>query len=89
VAAGHRDDAPGCQHARLPRTGAPGFAAAVTALSAMTPVLPEMKVSALGTDAVVDGCLAQGGVAGVESADFRPPRTHGYVTGLTGLTGRG
>jgi predicted NBD/HSP70 family sugar kinase len=40
---------------------APGFAAAVTeALSAMTPVLPEVKVSALGTDVVVDGALAEG-----------------------------
>ena len=40
---------------------APGFAATVTeALSAMTPVLPEVKVSALGTDVVVDGCLAEG-----------------------------
>jgi predicted NBD/HSP70 family sugar kinase len=40
---------------------APGFAAAVTeALSAMTPVLPEVKVSALGTDVVVDGALAGG-----------------------------
>ena len=40
---------------------APGFAAAVTAaLSAITPVLPEVKVSALGTDVVVDGCLAEG-----------------------------
>jgi predicted NBD/HSP70 family sugar kinase len=40
---------------------APGFAAAVTtALSSMTPVLPEVKVSALGSDVVVDGCLAEG-----------------------------
>ena len=40
---------------------APGFAAMVTsALSDMTPVLPEVKVSALGTDVVVDGCLAEG-----------------------------
>ena len=40
---------------------APGFAAAVTtALSAITPVQPEVKVSALGTDVVVDGCLAEG-----------------------------
>ena len=40
---------------------APGFASAVTtALAGMTPVLPEVKVSALGTDAVVDGCLAEG-----------------------------
>jgi len=40
---------------------APGFAATVTsALSDMTPVLPEVKVSALGSDVVVDGCLAEG-----------------------------
>ena len=40
---------------------APGFAAAVTAeLRVLSPVLPEVRVSALGTDAVVDGCLASG-----------------------------
>jgi predicted NBD/HSP70 family sugar kinase len=40
---------------------APGFAAAVTAeLRWLSPVLPEVRVSALGTDAVVDGCLASG-----------------------------
>jgi predicted NBD/HSP70 family sugar kinase len=40
---------------------APGFAEAVTqSLRAVAPVLPEVKVSALGTDAVVDGCLAEG-----------------------------
>jgi len=40
---------------------APGFAAAVTAeLRSMAPVMPEVRVSALGTDAVVDGCLASG-----------------------------
>jgi predicted NBD/HSP70 family sugar kinase len=40
---------------------APGFAAAVTAeLRALAPVMPEVRVSALGTDAVVDGCLASG-----------------------------
>jgi predicted NBD/HSP70 family sugar kinase len=40
---------------------APGFAAAVTAeLRTMAPVMPEVRVSALGTDAVVDGCLASG-----------------------------
>ena len=40
---------------------APGFADAVTqSLRAVAPVLPEVKVSALGTDAVVDGCLAEG-----------------------------
>ncbi|HEV2241685.1 MAG TPA: ROK family protein [Streptosporangiaceae bacterium] len=40
---------------------APGFAAAVTAeLRGLAPVLPEVRVSALGTDAVIDGCLASG-----------------------------
>ncbi len=40
---------------------APGFAAAVTAeLRQIAPVLPEIRVSALGTSAVVDGCLASG-----------------------------
>lgn len=40
---------------------APGFAAAVTAqLRSLAPVMPEVRVSALGTDAVVDGCLASG-----------------------------
>jgi predicted NBD/HSP70 family sugar kinase len=40
---------------------APGFATAVTAeLRRLAPVMPEVRVSALGTDAVVDGCLAAG-----------------------------
>jgi len=40
---------------------APGFAAAVTAeLDKLAPVMPEVRVSALGTGAVVDGCLASG-----------------------------
>jgi predicted NBD/HSP70 family sugar kinase len=40
---------------------APGFAAAVSAaLAAISPVMPEVKVSALGSDVVVDGCLAEG-----------------------------
>ena len=40
---------------------APGFAAAVRReLVAIAPVLPELRVSALGTGAVVDGCLASG-----------------------------
>jgi predicted NBD/HSP70 family sugar kinase len=40
---------------------APGFADAVTAeLAAIAPVTPEIRVSALGADAVVDGCLAAG-----------------------------
>jgi len=38
---------------------APGFADAVTSeLQAITPVMPDVRVSALGTEAVVDGCLA-------------------------------
>jgi predicted NBD/HSP70 family sugar kinase len=38
-----------------------GFAEAVSrSLRAVTPVMPEVRVSALGTDAVVDGCLAEG-----------------------------
>ena len=40
---------------------APGFAELVGAeLDQLAPVRPEIKVSALGTDAVVDGCLAAG-----------------------------
>jgi len=40
---------------------APGFAEAVTReLRQLAPVMPEVRVSALGTDAVVDGCLAAG-----------------------------
>jgi predicted NBD/HSP70 family sugar kinase len=40
---------------------APGFAEAVTReLEGITPVMPAIRVSALGTDAVVDGCLAAG-----------------------------
>ncbi len=41
---------------------APGFAATVSAeLARIAPVLPDIRVSALGTSAVVDGCLASGG----------------------------
>lgn len=40
---------------------APGFAVAVgTALEGLAPVVPEIRVSALGDDAVVEGCLAAG-----------------------------
>ncbi|HUB23245.1 MAG TPA: ROK family protein [Streptosporangiaceae bacterium] len=40
---------------------APGFAESVTAeLDRITPVMPAIRVSALGTDAVTDGCLAAG-----------------------------
>jgi predicted NBD/HSP70 family sugar kinase len=41
---------------------APGFAAEVGArLAELSPVVPEVRPSALGEDAVVDGCLAVGG----------------------------
>jgi predicted NBD/HSP70 family sugar kinase len=41
---------------------APGFAAAVAAeLAELSPAAPEVLVSALGHDAVVDGCLVAGG----------------------------
>jgi predicted NBD/HSP70 family sugar kinase len=41
---------------------APGFAAEVSArLASISPVVPEVRVSALAEDAVVDGCLAVGG----------------------------
>jgi predicted NBD/HSP70 family sugar kinase len=40
---------------------APGFAGAVAAqLRSLAPVMPDVRVSALGTEAVVDGCLASG-----------------------------
>jgi len=40
---------------------APGFAESVTAeLDRIAPVMPVIRVSALGTDAVTDGCLAAG-----------------------------
>jgi predicted NBD/HSP70 family sugar kinase len=40
---------------------APGFAAAVAGeLRRLAPVMPDVRVSALGTQAVVDGCLAAG-----------------------------
>jgi predicted NBD/HSP70 family sugar kinase len=41
---------------------APGFAEEVSAeLARLSPVVPEVRPSALGEDAVVDGCLAVGG----------------------------
>jgi predicted NBD/HSP70 family sugar kinase len=40
---------------------APGFAKAVAAeLATLVPFVPEARVSALGQDAVVDGCLVLG-----------------------------
>ena len=48
---------------------APGFAEAVTEeLRPISPVMPDVRVSALGTDAVVDGCLASGCRAGLGAA---------------------
>jgi predicted NBD/HSP70 family sugar kinase len=39
---------------------APGFADAISKeLAAIAPIMPEVRVSALGTEAVVDGCLAE------------------------------
>jgi predicted NBD/HSP70 family sugar kinase len=41
---------------------APGFAGEVhTRLAELSPIVPEVRPSALGEDAVVDGCLAVGG----------------------------
>ena len=41
---------------------APGFAEAVSSeLAKLSPVVPDVRPSALGEDAVVDGCLAVGG----------------------------
>ena len=41
---------------------APGFAEEVSArLATLSPIVPEVRPSALGADAVVDGCLAVGG----------------------------
>jgi len=40
---------------------APGLVESITAeLAKIAPVMPDVRVSALGTDAVVDGCLAEG-----------------------------
>ena len=53
---------------------APGFAAAVTEeLRLVAPVMPEVRVSALGTDAVVDGCLASGAELAWAQLTAAPP----------------
>jgi len=53
---------------------APGFAAAVTAeLRRLAPVMPEVRVSALGTDAVVAGCLASGADLAWQRLTALPP----------------
>jgi len=53
---------------------APGFAGAVTAgLRRLAPVMPEVRVSALGTDAVVAGCLASGADLAWQRLTALPP----------------
>jgi predicted NBD/HSP70 family sugar kinase len=65
---------------------APGFAAAVTAeLRPMAPVMPDVRVSALGTEAVVDGCLAAAaGLAWAQLTVALPSASSqdGYQSGL-------
>jgi predicted NBD/HSP70 family sugar kinase len=63
---------------------APGFAAAVTReLARLAPVMPEVRVSALGTEAVVDGCLASGAglawqrLTALVSSSFEPATVQG------------
>ena len=52
---------PAAEHDQLRVGQADGFLAAIAReVRRMAPVLPELRVSALGTDAVVDGCLAAG-----------------------------
>ena len=58
---------------------APGFAAAVTReLEPIAPVLPGVRVSALGNDAVVDGCLAAGAELAWTELTMRLPGAGGY-----------
>jgi predicted NBD/HSP70 family sugar kinase len=71
---------------------APGFAAAVSAeLRQIAPVMPDVLVSALGTEAVVDGCLAEGAeiawtrlTAGLP-ATAEPPAVPGLPASLAGV----
>jgi predicted NBD/HSP70 family sugar kinase len=57
---------------------APGFAAAVTReLGRIAPVMPEVRVSALGNDAVVDGCLAAGAELAWTELTMRLPGSGG------------
>jgi predicted NBD/HSP70 family sugar kinase len=71
---------------------APGFAEAVSReLEKIAPVLPAIRVSALGTDAVVDGCLTAGadlawgrvmtGLPTAPSGDGMRPSADGVRTG--------
>jgi predicted NBD/HSP70 family sugar kinase len=76
---------------------APGFAAAVTEeLRRIAPVMPDVRVSALGTDAVVDGCLASGaelawaqltgGLAGLAGPGPSPGPSPGLIAADGGTT---
>ena len=57
---------------------APGFAAAVTReLGRIAPVMPGVRVSALGNDAVVDGCLAAGAELAWTELNMRLPGSGG------------
>jgi len=70
---------------------APGFAAAVSdELAQMAPVMPEVQVSALGTDAVVDGCIAAGTEFAwrlLTAAVSRPPHDGGLPPAASGTAG--
>jgi predicted NBD/HSP70 family sugar kinase len=60
---------------------APGFADAVTAeLRAIAPVMPDVRVSALGTEAVVDGCLAAAAELAWAQLTVALPATAGPAT---------
>jgi len=64
---------------------APGFAEAVTReLRQLAPVMPEVRVSALGTDAVVDGCLAAGAEIAWRQLTATLPAAAGGAEGAAG-----
>ena len=67
---------------------APGFAAAVTReLELIAPVLPEVRVSALGNEAVVDGCLAAGAELAWTELTVRLPGSGSHDGQRPALTG--
>jgi predicted NBD/HSP70 family sugar kinase len=64
---------------------APGFAEAVTdELRTLAPLTPDVRVSALGEDAVVDGCLAAGMERAWEIVTSAVP-DNGLVAGVGGV----
>jgi predicted NBD/HSP70 family sugar kinase len=72
---------------------APGFAESVTTeLDLIAPVMPAIRVSALGTDAVTDGCLAAGHRTGLgpghDRTAHRWTRRRGAATALSRLPGK-